>query len=73
MILNVKPLSPIDVANYTLILKVAEVDAPSYYSIYYLYLTVLDPNATDIPQNESSLTGKVQGYSTDGSVTIVFN
>lgn len=68
-----KPLSPIDVANYTLVLKVSEIDAPSYYSVYILRFNVWDPNATLVPSGEESLTGKVSDYSTDGSVKISFN
>ena len=37
-IINVKPLSYIDVGNYTVIVKIYEVDAPSYYTQYTLYI-----------------------------------
>eukprot|EP00347_Sterkiella_histriomuscorum_P011756 403371220 len=74
LIINVRPLSPIDVGSYNLVLKIAETDAPSYYAQYILKLNVKDPNQTvNVPSSEKSLSGKVQDYSTDGSVKIAFN
>ena len=39
-IINVKPLSMIDVGNYTLTVKAYESDAPSYYSEYTLKVEI---------------------------------
>ncbi|CDW84828.1 UNKNOWN [Stylonychia lemnae] len=75
-IININPLSKIDSGDYTIILKIAETDAPSYYSEYVFKFKIFDPdtryNQTQV-HSEAKLKGYIQDISDDGSIKITFN
>lgn len=71
--ITIYPLSKVDVGNYSLILKVEEVDAPSYFSQYNLTFIIKDSNNTIDPSGEPPLNGKIKEVDTDGTITINFN
>ena len=46
LIININPLSRIDSGNYTIILKISETKAPSYYTEYVFKIRVYDPDVS---------------------------
>ena len=61
--IDVKPFSMIDIGNYTIIVKVAEVDAPDFYSEYGLRIQIIDSNV-NTTMNISNSKTPLRGYLT---------